>query len=107
MNPRPDLGADPVARHLQVVGRLHTHPELGAGPEIAGKPQSSIGCDCALAVDDRADANLRDRDRLGERVLREIKRLQEILAQDFAGMSWSKVGHNSNLLDDSRRLMCP
>jgi hypothetical protein len=53
MNPRPDLGADPVARHLQVVGRLHTHPELGAGPEIAGKPQSSIGCDCALAVSSR------------------------------------------------------
>lgn len=45
MNIRFDFGADPIARSLEVIGRLHADPELGAGAEVARKPERRIGRD--------------------------------------------------------------
>ena len=38
LNTGLDLGADLVARHFQVVGRLHADPEFGAGAKITREP---------------------------------------------------------------------
>ena len=69
MNLRVDRLADLIASHFKVVGGLHAHPEFGTGPEVPGKPQSRVGRDRPLAVDDLADADLRHPDCLGEGIL--------------------------------------
>jgi hypothetical protein len=52
MNSRLDLSAYFIARHFEVVGRLHAHPEFGACAKVAGQPEGCVRCDCALAIDD-------------------------------------------------------
>src|SRR5262249_14807115 len=103
MNSRLDFGAYLIARNFEVIGRLHAHPEFGACAKVAGQPEGCVRRDCALAIDDLADAYLRDTDRLRQRILREMQWLQKVLAQNLAWMCWWKIGHCSGPLNDSRR----
>src|SRR5262245_6897032 len=98
MNSRLDLGAYLIARDLEIIDRLHAQPEFRACAKIAGRPERGVRRDCALAIDDCANSDLRSTDRLGQRIFREIERLQEVLAQNLAWMGWRKVSHCSILL---------
>ena len=88
-----------VAGQLKFVVRLQIQPPLGLGAEIAREPQGPVGGNGSLAADDLADAQRWNSEGLGERLLRESQRLQEILGEDFARMDRGDLGglHDANL----------
>jgi len=61
--------------------------------EVTGQPQSGVCCHGTLAGNNLADATLRHANCLGQAVLGDTQRLQELMQQDLAG---SGVGDGSH-----------
>src|SRR6185437_11757696 len=76
-----------VLGHLQIVTRLDIDPEFRLHAEEAAEPQRRVGADGAAAQHDLVDAARRHTDRLGEPVLRDLHRFEEILQENFAGVN--------------------
>ncbi len=68
---------------LQIVGLLQVHPDLGAGAEVRGKAQGSIGGDGTLAAQDGRDAVMRHAEHIGQGARGQAKRLH-VFPQQFA-----------------------
>jgi len=82
---------------FQVVTDLHAEPDSCAGAEIASQAHGGIHRDCALAVDDLADANGSDANIMRQAILSQTERLHEVLEQDFTGMDWGECVVHSHL----------
>ena len=67
--------------------RLEIDPQLRCRAEVPGEPERGVGGDRAAAEDDVVDPRARHLDRLCECVNANPHRLEEIVAQDLAGMS--------------------
>jgi hypothetical protein len=78
-----ELRAEPVFLDLQVVAGLQVYPESLGGAEVPGQPQRGVCGDAALAVDDLVDPPGRDIYRLGQPVLANAQRREELLQQDL------------------------
>jgi hypothetical protein len=78
-----ELRAEPVFLDLQVVAGLQVYPESLGGAEVPGQPQRGVCGDAALAVDDLVDPPGRDIYRLGQLVLANAQRREELLQQDL------------------------
>jgi hypothetical protein len=68
---------------------LQVQPELRAHPEEFFEAQGRIDRNCALPVDNFADAALRHPEAFGEPILSHAERFQELLQQKA---SWVKGG---------------
>jgi hypothetical protein len=88
---REDFLFKPIAQsvplYVKVVARLEVQPEPIRGAEVTGEPKGGVSGDGALAVDNLIDASRRNADVLGESVLTNAHRLEELLEQDLARMN--------------------
>jgi S-adenosylmethionine synthetase len=75
--------AQPVLFHLEVVAGLQVQPEPLRGAEVPGQAQRGVRGDAPLAVDDLVDPPGRHVDRLGQLVLADSQRGEELLQQDL------------------------
>ena len=75
--------AQPVLFHLEVVAGLQVQPEPLRSAEVPGQAQRGVRGDAPLAVDDLVDPPGRDVDRLGQLVLADSQRGEELLQQDL------------------------
>ena len=76
---------------LEVVLDLEVHPEAIAEPEVAGEPKCRVGRDRPLAMDDLVDTAWGHTDVLGQAVLADTHRLEEVLHEDLTGMDWFEL----------------
>jgi hypothetical protein len=85
-----------LTRGFEIVPRLEVHPELRFHPKEAAQTQCGIRRDPPLAMDNLINATRWHPDRLGQMVLADLHRLQEILKQDLPRMNRWKVtlGHH-------------
>lgn len=80
-----ELGSVKVALDLKVVVSLDVDPETVVDAQRLGQPHRCGNRDRPLAADDLADAGLRQSGGLGEPVLGDPERLQELGQQDLTG----------------------
>src|SRR6266852_6350339 len=102
LDPRLDLVPFAISGSFEIVSGLHANPELGRGTEKSRQAQRSVRCDRPFSIDDCADPDLWNADRLGKGILAKAQRLQKILAQHVSWMGRRKVGHDG-LLSDSQQ----
>jgi hypothetical protein len=76
-----------LTRGFEIVPRLEVHPELCLHPKEAAQAQRCIRRDPPLPMDNLINATWRHPDCLGQRVLANLHRLQEILQQDLPRMN--------------------
>lgn len=90
-----DLLVEPTGevflRHLHVVVRLQVEPELRLHVEETAEAQGGVRSDGAAAMDDLVDPPWRNADVLGQPVLADAQRLQELRQQNLAGMDGGEV----------------
>jgi len=79
-------GSEMVSLHLEVVASLQIQPEPITCAEIPREPQSAIRADGPGAMHDLVNPPRRHTDISGQPVLRQAKRFEEILREDFAGV---------------------
>src|SRR5918996_4697594 len=100
---RPDLLLDPLpdsaGLHIKVVLGLKIQPEPLGGSEVSSQPERSVGRDRASAMDDLVDPARRNQDVLGEAILTDTHRDQELLQEDLPRMDRCKsLGHHRPLV---------
>lgn len=83
---RFDVGTGFGAGFAEVVFVLEADPELGTGAEVAAEAQGSVRGDSPAAVDDGCYAAVGDMKINGEAVLGDAQWLQELGADDLAGV---------------------
>jgi hypothetical protein len=83
---------------FQIVTDLHAKPDDGAGAEVTGQAHGGVNRDCALPMDNLADANWCNANITRQAVLSQAERLHEVFEQDLAGMDWGKFFIHGNLL---------
>ena len=71
------------ALNFEIVVRLKIQPELLSRPEVAAEPQRGVGRDGSRSMHDLVDTSWRDADVLGQAILGQTERFQEILQEDF------------------------
>ena len=81
-----DLAANRILGDFQIVARLDVHPERRRGAEEFAQPERGVGGDRRLLARQPLDARARHAELRRHGIRRELHRLQELLAQDFAGM---------------------
>jgi len=86
-----DLGCRCIFGYIEVILRLESHPELPAGPEVAGKAKSGICRNAALFVHDSANARGWDTKLHGQPVHTDPSRIEKLLAKHLAGMEWRDI----------------
>ena len=79
-----DACTGPVALGLEFEPDLDVEPEALGSAEVPREPKSGVSGDAALAEDDLVDTPGRNTDVLGQAVLAETVRLEEVGQEDFA-----------------------
>ena len=85
---------------LGIVMGLDACPELNRVPEVAGKAERSIGTDAACPTADFIDPHCGYVEVMGQPVLADIHRFQELFQKYFAGMYRRKISHVVHLNDN-------
>jgi hypothetical protein len=80
-----------VLFHLQIVSGLKIQPEPLACAKEPGQPQGGIRGDIPLPVNNLVDASRRDADTLGQPVLADFHRAQELFQEDLAGVNGRRL----------------
>src|SRR5664280_70520 len=78
--------AEAILLDFEVVARLEVQPEPLRRPEVARETQGGVGRDRALPVHYLVDPSRWDAGVLGDTVLRDLERFDELLEQDLARM---------------------
>ena len=73
-----------IARDLEIIARLKAEPKAVARPEVACQTKGRIRGDRPGAMDDLVDPARRHTDVLGEPVLRNAQRLEDVEGEDFS-----------------------
>src|SRR5690606_7004349 len=95
----------PAPCDLEVVVGLQVQPEFRCGAEKAREPESRIGSDPALAVDDTGHAVDWHVERLGKRVGRHARLVEELHLEDLAGMNRCALSHDFCFLQQAAFLV--
>jgi hypothetical protein len=84
---------------------LQVHPKLGAGLERVAEDERGFGRDAAATVDDLVEARVGPADVLGESLLGDAARFQELLPmlQNRGGSDWNGTYLSSNGVSLTRR----
>src|SRR5687768_1351125 len=103
----PDLaGIRRPSRLVQVPRDLQVEPELRLHPEHLLEAQRGVGRHTALAVHNLVQPRIGDPNPFGELCLANTERLDELLEQHFARMSWRPIlrkEHETYIVSGSRR----
>ncbi len=75
---------------------LDAGPEFDGGSKIPGETKCGIGADAAPAAAYFTDPHGRNADVLGQSILADAHRLQELFQQNFAGMNWGEISHGTS-----------
>lgn len=86
-----------VAFGLEFEPNLEVEPEALGGAEVPREPKSGVSGDVALAEDDLVDTPSGNTNVLGQAVLAQTVRLEELGQEDFAGMDGRELCHSGHL----------
>ena len=86
-----------VALGLEFEPNLEVEPEALGGAEVPREPKSGVSGDAALAEDDLVDTPSGNTNVLGQAVLAETVRLEELGQEDFARMDGCELCHGGHL----------
>src|SRR5947207_12246493 len=78
--------AQPVLLDLEVVASLKVEPEPLGGAEVLRQPQRCVRRNGPVAVNDLVDSPSGNADVLGDPVLADSHRLEELLEEDLTGV---------------------
>ena len=85
---------------LGIVMRLDACPELNRVPEVACKPERSVGADAACPPADFIDPHRRHVEVMVQPVLADIHRVQGLFQKYFTGMYRGQIFHVVHLNDN-------
>jgi len=80
-----DLGIELIARNLEVIVLREAEPGFGRGAKVPRQPERGFARDAAPAFEDLGDAIGGNVQLISELVHAHAERLEEFLAQNFAG----------------------
>ena len=86
-----------VALGLEFESNLEVEPEALGGAEVPREPKSRVSGDAALTEDDLVDTPSGNTNVLGQAVLAETVRLEELGQEDFARMNGCELCHGGHL----------